>query len=122
MTLGENVVMQLVTNLIVNCPLFLALVVGFVVGIAAFVRNSRPAGCLALIGFVVLGTLLLLSTFLGGGRMAAFAYERGMAVGQIDILSTLVGCVRSLVEMVGLLCIVGAVAVYAFQAREPAST
>jgi hypothetical protein len=116
---GENVVMQLLTNLIVNCPLFLALAVGFVVGVAAFVRNSRPAGCLALIGFVVLGTLLLLSTFLGGAQMAAFAYERGMAPSQIGGMLTVVGCVRSLVEMAGLLCIVGAIAVYAFQAHKP---
>jgi len=119
-TPGDGFVTQLITNLVVNCPLFLALAVGFVVGVLAFVRNSRPAGCLALIGFAILGTLLLLSTFLGGAQMATLAHEQGMAVSQIGEITLAVGCARSLVEMVGLLCIVGAIVVYAFQSREPA--
>lgn len=115
----EGFITQAVINLIVNCPLFLALIVGLAVGLVAFVRNSKPAGGLALAGFAILITLLLLSTFLGSGQMAAWALGQGMEPGRIGLVLTGVGCVRSLAEMVGLLCVVGAIAVYAF--RKPAS-
>jgi len=107
--------MQWITNLIVHCPLFLALGVGLVVGVIAFARHSRAAGCLALTGFAILGALLLLSTFLGGGQIAALGVEQGMEPSRIGLVLIGVACVRSLVEMVGLLCIVGAIAVYAFR-------
>lgn len=121
MALGERFFAQLITNLVVNCPLFLVLGVGLVVGLLALVRSNRLAGCLALVGFALLGLLLLLSTVLGGAQVATLARDQGLAVTEIGSMLTVIGCVRSLVEMVALLCIVGAIAVYAFQAREPTS-
>ncbi|MBU1751005.1 MAG: hypothetical protein KKA73_25255 [Chloroflexi bacterium] len=109
---------QSVTNLVINCPMFLALLVGLVVGVMALARGNRAAGALALAGFAILGVLLLLSTFLGGGQMAALAYDEGMEPGRIGLIMVGVGCVRSLVEMVGLLCIVGSIAVYVLRPRE----
>jgi hypothetical protein len=115
---GGALVTQIVVNLVVNCPLFLALVVGLAVGVVAFVRHNRLAGGLAFAGFAVLGLLLLLSTFLGGGQMAMAAYQQGVEPARVGLLTAGIGCVRSLVEMVGLLCIVGAIAVYVFRGKQ----
>lgn len=115
---GTFVAQIAVMNLIVNCPLFVALTVGLTVGAAAFGRGDRLAGSLACIGFAVLGLLLLLSTFLGSGQIAMLAQGQGMAPAQIGLLTTGIGCVRSLAEMAGLLCIVGAIAAYVFRSRQ----
>jgi hypothetical protein len=114
---GEAFVTQIIVNLVVNCPLFLTLVVGLVVGVLAFMRNNRLAGGLALAGFAILGILLLLSTFLGG-QMATLLRRQGVEWVQITNVWTGISCLRSLVEMVGLLCIVGAIAVCAFRGRQ----
>ena len=71
---------------------------------------------MACAGFAILGVLLLLSTFVGSGQIAMLA--QGMEPARIGLVTAGIGCLRSLVEMVGLLCIVGAIAVYVFREKQ----
>jgi hypothetical protein len=111
----ESILMTIIAPTVIQCPVFLALIAGAVVGIIALVRNNKIAGALAFCGFVVLVVLLFLQIL--SGLLPTLMIEQGMRYQEIGALSMGVSCVFSVLKTVGLLAVIGALAAYAFQAR-----
>ena len=109
-------------QLVIQCPVFLALIVGAVVGIVAFTRHNRLAGTLAFGGFAALVVLLCLqlmsSAFLNllPTWMIAEQGRRPQDIATlVGSLSVGAGCVFSALKTLGLLAVIGALAAYVFR-------
>lgn len=105
----------IVTLLVTQCPVFLALIVGAVVGIMAFLRNNKLAGTLTFCGFAALVVLLFLQLLSGALPMLMFG--QGMGREEMMIMQLGLGCTFSVLKAAGLLAVIGALAACAFQAR-----
>jgi len=109
------------SQLVLQCPVFLALLVGAIVGIAAFVRGNRLAGVLAFVGFAALAVLLALQLAFGAliSLWPIMMREQGLvveeALRQTQALGVGSSCVFGVLKAGGLLAVVGALAAYAFR-------
>jgi hypothetical protein len=109
-------------QLVMQCPVFLALIVGAVVGIVAFTRQNRLAGALAFGGFAALIVLLsfqLMSnaflSLLPTWMIATQGRRPQDIIGLVGSLSVGAGCVFSVLKTLGLLAVIGALAACVFR-------
>ncbi|MBU0496070.1 MAG: hypothetical protein KKA73_18075 [Chloroflexi bacterium] len=121
--LTQVVLVSTITQLVIQCPVFIALTIGAVIGVVALTRGRKLAGGLALGGFIALAVLLFLQLVAGAFTSVwpLLMTEQGMtmrdAAGQMQSLSLALGCTFSVLKTLGLLAIIGALAAFVFPRR-----
>lgn len=99
--------------------LLLPLVIIWIVGIVIAITSWRKHPQISLYAVIGLGLLLLRGLFVTGANvwLPISMYERGMAVGRIGVITTMVGVLSALVASVGWVLIL--LAIFRYRTDRP---